>query len=265
VALLGVDDRGNGYEHATRTDAISLLDIRFTDKSASMLSFPRDLYVPLPNLKDVGIEQDRLNTAFLYGEVYDVPGGGPAEFKSTMELNFGTRVDRYVMVNFSAFVGFVDALGGIDLDIPKAIYDPQFPADDGSTGTVVFELPAGPQHLDGRIALRYARTRHQDDDYNRVKRQQLVLLAIRDKLLSPSVIPQIPALIQAMNGLVRTDLSPEEIGALACVGPLIDRSAITTHSIDGTMIIPWTTPTGGRVSIPNREKIAPVVDAFLGH
>jgi anionic cell wall polymer biosynthesis LytR-Cps2A-Psr (LCP) family protein len=182
-----------------------------------------------------------------------------------MELNFGTRVDRYVMVNFSAFVGFVDALGGIDLDIPKAIYDPQFPADDGSTGTVVFELPAGPQHLDGRIALRYARTRHQDDDYNRVKRQQLVLLAIRDKLLSPSVIPQIPALIQAMNGLVRTDLSPEEIGALACVGPLIDRSAITTHSIDGTMIIPWTTPTGGRVSIPNREKIAPVVDAFLGH
>lgn len=266
IALLGVDDRSKpeeAYTHATRTDAITLVNVRFVSPSAAVLSFPRDLYLPLPNLENARIEQDRLNTAYLYGEIYNVPGGGPAEFKATIELNFGIRVDRYVMVNFAAFEKTVDALGGIDVDVPDAIYDRDFPADVGS-GTIVLDIPAGLQHMDGKTALRYARTRHQDDDYHRVKRQQLVLLAIRDKLFSPEVVPQLPALLDSFSDSVRTDLSPSEIAALLCLGPKIDRAAITAHSIDGTMVIPWTTPTGGRVSIPNREVIAPLVQEFLG-
>lgn len=264
IALLGVDDRESDYERATRTDAISLINLRFTDKSAAMFSIPRDLYVALPNLSEVGIEADRINTAYLYGDVYGVTGGGPAELKDTVELNFGIRVDRYVLINFGAFEAMVDALGGIDLDVPKAIYDESFPADDGSGGTIVFELAAGRQHLDGRTALRYARTRHQDDDYHRVQRQQHVLLAIRDKLLSPEVIPHLPELLNRFSGLIRTDLSAQEMAMLACLGPQIDRAAIETYAIDGTMIIPWTTPGGGRVSIPNRDVIAPLVQQFLG-
>lgn len=263
IALLGVDDRASNYEQATRTDAISLINVRFTDKSAAMFSIPRDLYVALPNLSEVGIEADRINTAYLYGDVYGVKGGGPAELKDTVELNFGIRVDRYVLINFGAFEAAVDALGGIDVEVPKAIYDESFPADDGSSGTVVFEVAAGWQHFDGRTALRYARTRHQDDDYHRVQRQQQVLLAIRDKLLSPQVIPQLPELLNRFSGLIRTDLSPQELALLACLGPQIDRSAIETYAIDGTMVIPWTTPGGGRVSIPNRDVIAPLVQQFL--
>jgi LCP family protein required for cell wall assembly len=264
LALLGVDDREEGYERATRTDAISLVNVNFTNQSAAMFSIPRDLYVALPNLAEVGIEADRINTAYLYGEVYGVEGGGPAELKEAIELNFGIRVDRYVMVNFGAFEAAVDALGGIDIDVPKAIYDPNFPADDGSGRTVVFELPAGWQHLDGRTALRYARTRHQDDDYHRVQRQQQVLLAIRDKLLSPDVIPHLPDLLNRLSGLIRTDLSPQELAMLACIGPQIDRAAIEAYAIDGTMVIPWTTPNGGRVSVPDRDAIAPLVQEFLG-
>jgi anionic cell wall polymer biosynthesis LytR-Cps2A-Psr (LCP) family protein len=167
------------------------------------------------------------------------------------------------VINFGALKATVDALGGIDLDVPTAIYDPDFPADEGD-GTMVLDIPAGPQHMDGAMALRYARTRHQDDDYHRVKRQQAVLLAIRDKLVNPQAIVQIPALIAAIQGLGQTDLSPSEIGALACLGPRIDRAAIQAYSIDGTMIQPWTTPAGGSVSIPNRDLIAPVVQQFLG-
>ncbi len=262
VALLGVDDRGKNYSIATRTDAITLVNVNFARRTASLLSFPRDLYVPLPNLAKQNITQDRLNTAFEFGELYKVDGGGPAEFKSTIEWNFGLRVDRYVMVNFGAFEAAVDALGGIDVDVPTAIYDPEYP--DNNYGTLVFSLPAGPQHMDGQTALRYARTRHQDSDYQRIKRQQLVLLAIRDKLFSPQVIPQIPALIATLGQLARTDLSPTEIASLACIGAQIDRSAINAQTIDGTMVIPWTTPGGAAVSIPNREAIAPVVDKFLG-
>lgn len=263
IALLGVDDREGNYGKPTRTDAISLVNVRFTDRTASILSIPRDLYVPLPYLEAAGILQDRINTAYLHGEVYGVEGGGPAEFKATVELNFGVRVHRYVMVNFGAFVALVDALGGIDLEVPKAIYDPMFPAEDG-IHYELFELPAGLQHLDGATALKYARTRHQDDDYRRIQRQQAILLAIRDKIARPEVLPQIPALIQALSGSIRTDLTAEELAALACLGPQIDRAAITTHAITGAHIIPWTTPSGGRVSIPNRDAIAPLVEAFLG-
>jgi LCP family protein required for cell wall assembly len=262
IALLGVDDRSQNYTIATRTDAITLVNINFARHTGALLSFPRDLYVPLPNLENHNITQDRLNTAFEFGEVYKVQGGGPAEFKETIEWNFGLRVDRYVMVNFGAFETAIDALGGIDVDVPVAIYDPQYPTE--NYGTTVFSLPAGRQHMDGRTALRYARTRHQDNDYERVKRQQLVLLAVRDKLFSPKVIPQIPALIATLGNLARTDLSPAEIASLACIGAQIDRSAINAQTIDSTMVIPWTTPGGAQVSIPNRERIAPVVDTFLG-
>jgi LCP family protein required for cell wall assembly len=263
IALLGVDDRSQNYTLAARTDAISLVSVNFITPSASLLSFPRDLYVPLPNLQKENIDQDRLNTAYEYGEIYKVPGGGPAEFKATLEWNFGIRVDRYVLANFGAFEAAVDAVGGIDVNVPVDIYDPAYPTD-SNTGTMVFSLAAGPQHMDGQTALRYARTRHQDDDYHRVQRQQLVLLALREKLVSPEVIPQIPALIATLGRLARTDLAPQELAALACLGTKIDRSAIIAQTIDGTMVIPWTTTGGAQVSIPNREVIAPVVDRFLG-
>jgi LCP family protein required for cell wall assembly len=262
IALLGMDSRGNEITFRARTDAITLVHVDLTTGTAAMLSIPRDLYVPLPNLGGVGISQDRINTAFLFGDIYGVPGGGPAEFKQAVELNLGIRVDRYALFNFGAVKSTIDALGGIDLNVPEAIHDPDFPADDG-IGTILLDVPAGPQHMDGATALRYARTRHQDDDYHRIKRQQLVLLAVREKLISPSAIPQIPALLATLQHLGRTDLSPTEIAALACIGPRIDRASIRTLAIDGTMIVPWTTPSGGNVSIPNRDRIAPVVQQFL--
>lgn len=263
IALLGVDDREGDYSKPTRTDAISLVNVRFTGKSASLLSIPRDLYVAQPSLAYADMKQDRINTAWLHGEIYGVEGAGPAELKSTVELNFGIRVHRYVLVNFGAFIQFVDALGGIEVDVPEAISDPRFPREaDG--GTFVFEVPAGVNHFDGLTALRYARTRHQDDDYHRVRRQQLVLLAIRDRLFSPDVIPQIPALIASLNGLVRTDLTPEELAALACLGPQIDRANIHMLTLTPNNVIPWTTPTGAQVSIPNRDTLGPLVQEFLG-
>jgi LCP family protein required for cell wall assembly len=262
IALLGMDTRADDYDYRARTDAIILLRLNFVTGRAAMFSIPRDLYVPLPNLQEVEIDQARINSAYLYGEIYGVPGGGPAEFKQTVELNFGVRVDRYVLINFAAFKQVVDAVGGIDIDVPKAIYDPDFPADEGD-GTMILDIPAGPTHMDGAQALRYARTRHQDDDYHRIQRQQLVLLALRDRLARPEVIPQIPALIAAMQNAGRTDLSVGEMAALACLGPSIEREEITSLAIDGTMILPYTTPTGGRVGIPNRDLISPLVETFL--
>jgi LCP family protein required for cell wall assembly len=262
IALLGIDDRASDYAMASRTDAIILARLDFNAQRVTLLSIPRDLYVPFPNGGYTGIEMGRINTAYLYGEVYGVPGGGPQQFKDTIAYNFGIPVDRFVLVNFEAFVQTVDAVGGVEVEVPAAIYDDQFP-DENDSGTMLFALDAGWQHFDGLTALRYARTRHQDDDYHRNQRQQQVLLALRDKMLSPTVIPQLPTVINAMSGSVRTDLAPEEIAALLCASPQIDRAALTPLSIDANMVIPWITPDGGSVSIPDREAIAPVVSQFL--
>ncbi len=261
IALLGLDTREGDYARSSRTDAMTLVRLDFRRPAATMLTIPRDLYVALPNLAAQGIFEQRINTAFLFGEVYGVPGGGPAEFKQTVELNFGIRVDRYVLVHFPAFIAAVDALGGIQVEVPSAIYDPSFP--DASGGTMLFELPAGWQTLDGQTALRYVRTRHQDDDYQRGKRQQQVLLAIRDQLTRPELIPRIPALVAALINAGQTDLTPGELAALACLGPRIDRPSINSYAIDGTMVLDWYTAGGARVSIPNRDLIAPVVQQFL--
>lgn len=261
IALLGLDTREGDYSRSSRTDAITLVRVNFRQPSASMLTLPRDLYVALPNLEAQGLFEGRINTAYLYGEVYGVPGGGPAEFKQTIELNFGIRVDRYVLVHFPAFIAAVDAVGGILVDVPQPISDPDFP--DGEGGTTLFEIPAGLQYMDGQTALRYVRTRHQDDDYQRGQRQQEVLLALRDQLAQPDVIPRLPALVAALINAGQTDLSAGELAALACLGPKIERDTIRSLAVDGGMVLDWYTTTGARVSIPNRDLIAPLVVEFL--
>lgn len=263
VAILGVDDRAGDYSIPSRTDALMFANLRFAEHEAGVLSVPRDLWVSQANTEYTGIFEDRINLAYLYGESYDVPGGGPGQLKATVAENFGFNVDRYVLINFDAFVRFVDALGGIDVDVPKAIYDSQFPAQTGD-GTIVFEVEPGLQHFDGLTALRYARTRHQDSDYERIKRQQLVAMAIRDRLISGSSLTRLPALLGALRGSVRTDLTPEEIAMLLCAGPQIPSEGIHTFAIDGAYVTPWTSPGGGAVSLPRTEAIATLIDGFLG-
>lgn len=260
IVLLGLDKRP-GETRPTRTDAITLVRIEPQTASAAMLSIPRDLYLPLPNLEAQGINQSRINTAYLYGEIYGVPGGGQAQVKDTLAWNFGIPVDRYVLMDFGAFVQFIDTLGGIMVDVPKPINDAEFPTEEG--GVMLFTLNPGQQVMDGQTALRYVRTRHQDNDYGRMQRQQDVLLAVRDRVLMPEVIPQWPALIANLSTLMQTDLSLDELARLACVARQIDRANIRTYAINGPYIIPWTTPTGGSVIIPNRETLAPLVERFL--
>ena len=263
ILILGIDGRESNYDEAARTDTLMVAGINYGDRTASLLSFPRDLYVALPGLEPYAITEGRINTAYVYGEAFDLPGGGPGLVQDTVTVNFGIRLHRHVVLSFQAFVDTVNALGGIDLDVPEAIYDDEFPADVGD-GTILFELPAGQQHLDGITALRYARTRHQDNDFNRIKRQQQVLLAIRDKALGPDLLPRLPALVEALYGSVRTDLSLTEMASLLCIGQKIGREAIRTYALDSNYVRAWVTEEGAQVIIPDREAIAPIVEEFNG-
>lgn len=258
ILLMGVDRRPAQGDVPTRSDAITLLSIDPQSKAAAMLSIPRDLYVPLYGLDRV----DRINTAYFFGEAQRVPGGGMQEAKDTIAWNLGVPVDKAVVIDFEGFKRAIDALGGIDVDVPGRIVDNAYPTEDFGVEQLIIE--AGPTHMDGELALKYVRTRHQDSDFGRLQRQQQVILAARDKAFSLGVIGHLPNLMDAVADSYSTDLTIAEIVSIARVWNDIPRENIRTYRIDESMTQFWTTPSGASVLIPNRDLIAPVVAVFLG-
>lgn len=260
ILLIGMDGRSANYGRAARADALSVVGVNFGDRTAQVLSIPRDLWVQIPAYGDNPAFEDRINVAYALGQQYGYPGGGPAFEAYTISQTFGLRIDRAVVLNFTAFEGAVDTIGGVDIDVQRAIYDPKYPDDEG--GTLVLEIPAGRVHMDGRTALMYARTRHQDSDFGRIRRQQQVLMAVRDKLLTPDTLLVLPSLAQLVYQSVRTDLSLDEVGLLGCVGPKIPREAIARIAIGSEMVEAFTAPSGAAVLRPKMDVILPLLEGF---
>ncbi len=259
ILLIGIDGFSNDYTRAARADTVMLLGIDFGAKAAELVSFPRDLWLPLAN--GLPVAEARINSAYHYGELYGVEGGGPAELAATLSQNFGVRIDRHVVVSFLAFEQAVDALGGIEIDIPQPIRDPNYPRR-STEGTIAIEFPAGRVLMDGGTALIYARIRHDSSDFQRMRRQQQVLFAVRDKLLSPEVLPQIPALTSVLWSAVRTDLTIEDIALLGCAGVQIQDSAIYNTTISEKMVQPTKLQDGAQVLMPNIDAINAALASF---
>jgi LCP family protein required for cell wall assembly len=257
--MIGIDGVNDNYYRAARSDTIIMLGVNFAAKTANMLSIPRDLWVPLTGLGT--ITADRINTAYHYGELFGVPGGGPAALSTVLSTTFGLRVDRYVVVNFDSFIQGIDAIGGVDINIPKPLHDPAYPLRDG-TGTIVIDFPAGQVHMDGATALIYARIRHDSSDFTRMRRQQQVLFAARDKLLSPLTLPQLPGLVQVLMGAARTNLSLQDMALLGCLAPQVNKQSIQSWVIDGNMVQDTRLQDGADVLLPNMDAIVPVLKQF---
>jgi hypothetical protein len=171
-------------------------------------------------------------------------------------------VQSYVRVNFNAVVKLVDLLGGIDVYNEEDINDLSYP--DMNFGYDPFKLKAGWQHLDGATALKYARTRHGSSDFYRMRRQQQVVLAMRDKALDSGalakLLPQAPQIYQTLRDSIESNLSPLELAQLAMLARDIPSERIARVSIDETATQYWTTPQGASVLIPNRDKIRELRD-----
>jgi LCP family protein required for cell wall assembly len=257
ILLLGTDRRAQ-EQGPCRTDTMIVVTVDAQSKAAGMLSIPRDLWVSIPNHSE-----GRINTAHFLGDSYDYPGGGPALAKKTVQYALGIPVHYYVRVDFEGFERLVDAIGGITIDVTEAIYDDKYP--DGNYGYMTIDIPAGMQHMNGQLALQYARARHGSTDFLRAKRQQEVLKAIRDKVLGLDIpLTKIPEMLRIVGGSVQTDLSLTEMYALAKVGREITAANIKSVVIDESMTTPQTTPDGAQVLIPNREHIREVVHELFG-
>ncbi len=238
ILLLGIDQRA-GMTGPARTDTMLVLTLDPEAKTAGMFSINRDLWVTLPD----GHGEGKINTAHFVGEVEHLPGGGPALAQKTVESAFNLPVPYYVRFNFSGFEKLIDLVGGIDLYVAEPIDDPDYP--DAGFGYEPFHLDAGWQHLDGHTALKYARTRATPgSDLDRVKRQQQVILTVRDKILDrqllPQLLPQIGVLLQTLGDAVQTNLTPGQIYQLADFAGQIDRTKISAVTIEPAMIEPLT-------------------------
>jgi LCP family protein required for cell wall assembly len=261
VLLLGIDQR-EGEEGPWRTDTVLVLTLDPVTMSAGMLSVPRDLWVTIPGYD----EQNRINTAHYYGDAYNYPGGGPALARDTVTWNLGIPIHFYARVNFTAFEKVIDEIGGIDLYIKDTIDDPLYP--DEGYGYDPFFIEAGEQHLDGAMALKYARTRATfGGDFDRGRRQQDVILAVRDQVVQLNQLPQLiakaPVLMDTLGDAIRTDMSLEQALQLAQLASEIDSQRIVTAVIDHNYTSAWETPDGAQVLIANREAMRQLRDLLF--
>jgi LCP family protein required for cell wall assembly len=223
-----------------------------------MLSIPRDLWVSIP-----GYDEDRINKAYFLGDKNGYPGGGPALAMKTVQYNLGVPVHFYAQIDFDGFRQIVDTLGGIDIYVPQTIDDPKFP--DNNYGYDPFYIEAGQHTLDGQGALKYARTRATPGaDFSRAKRQQAVLLAIKDKALQLNMVPKIPELWNTMAGTFETNLELIDIVELSQLADEIDPDSIQTAVLDHTYTYDYVVPdTGAQVLIPYRDKIRALIDEMF--
>lgn len=249
LLLMGLDYRDWEAEGPSRTDTMILFTIDPETRSAGMLSIPRDLWVYIP-----GFDYGKINTAHYLGEAYQVNGGGPGLALQTVQLFLGIPIQYYAEVDFYAFERFINEIGGVEIDVPEEIsVDPLGPGN-----TVI--LQPGMQILDGPTALAYARNRDTaGGDFDRAQRQQQVILAIRDRILSfellPTLIGKTPTLYKDLRSSINTNLTLEQLIRLAWLAQQIPPENITRSAIGTDQVTITISPDGLDILQPDPDAI----------
>jgi LCP family protein required for cell wall assembly len=238
ILLLGSDQRPN--DSGFRTDTIQLLTINPTEKTVKLTAFPRDLYVYIP-----GYTVQRINTAMGWG--------GIEALADTMEYNFGVKPDYYVLINFWSFVDVIDSIGGIRVDIERDFCDHR-----DAFGW--YCVSSSEFWMDGESALWYVRARYSTSDLDRGRRQQEVLDAVFDKLMSLDSLQHAPELYDIYKQNVTTNLNFDIISGLFPVAyKMAETHGIENRSIGAGQVYNWTTTSGAMVLVPVREQVLDVM------
>ncbi|HYK96716.1 MAG TPA: LCP family protein [Candidatus Dormibacteraeota bacterium] len=235
LLLIG-SDAGPG-RWSLRTDTMIVLSVDIATHRAAMFGIPRNIVnVPLaPEDQDAfpnGRFPQFLNALYVYamGHANQFPGGDARGFRAVtgaVQELVGVPLDGAIVVDLNGFVDLVNAVGGLWINIPQRLYDAHYPKPDGS-GYIQISIPPGCQQLNGDRALEYARSRHQDDDYARMRRQQAVLLALRHELNPIALLPRVPQLLDIAKNNLWTTIQPGDIADLAALAAHVDSHDIQT-------------------------------------
>ncbi|MFQ5921968.1 MAG: LCP family protein [Anaerolineales bacterium] len=261
IALLGSDRRPHwtGFN----TDVIIIISVHPALGEVVMLSIPRDLYVYLP-----GYSMRRINTAFSIGERVNYPGGGPALFADTVRYNFGIPIHHYAKVEMDGFSRIVDTVGGVEVNVSCSYRDWRLRSPgldpEREPNWHLYTVAPGVRHMDGDLALWYARSRKLSSDFDRGRRQQEVLRALYREILSLELITRIPELYSDLRDTVTTDLALTELLSLAPLATRIGTADVRSRFIGKDEATSWRIPSSGaQVLVPKPGPIAALVaDAF---
>ncbi len=207
VLFLGVGVEGQSGSDLTDTIMLASFDMK--NHNVSLISIPRDLYIKIP---EVGYS--KINTAYEYGNKIDYNGGGGGLARDTVSNILGVPIHYYVAMDFDGFKEIIDTLGGIDIKVDKSIYDYNYPCQN-ERGKCSFILEKGDYHMDGALTLKYVRSRQSTSDFDRARRQQQVLVAIKDKAFEKQIImnpKKVYDLYNALSSHLKTDFQMPEIG-----------------------------------------------------
>ena len=269
--LLVGGDAGPG-RWSLRTDTMILLSVDIASGRAAMFGIPRNLRnVPLPDgpaaaFPGCDCYPDLLNSLYVYAGAHpELFRGGEQRGYLALQDAVSEMVDRpldgMVVVTLNGFVRLVDALGGLDIYTPYNLYDSKYPLENG-TGNIELWIPAGQHHFDGHLALAFARSRHQDSDYDRMYRQQLVLNAMRRQICPSDLVFRIPELLDIAKDSLWTDFPIEQLPDLLELGSRVKADKIASYQFWPPDIPEDLTPAG--VALIRQMVVSPFAPTASG-
>lgn len=242
ILLMGSDQRPGAADF--RTDTLLLVVLK-PDGSISLVSFPRDLWVYLPDRF-----MQRINSAQEFG--------GFELVQKTFQYNFGFTPQSYILTNFSGFQSIVDSLGGVDIQVGRTLSDTRSGYPDGYT------VSPGLVHMDGATTLWYVRSRKTTSDLDRLRRAQEVISGIGSKLLSQGGLAHLPQVYAAFRDAVVTDLTLQDVTSLLPLFQKADPSRVQRYAIGINQLLPFITTNGADVVLPQPDAIRQMLLQALG-
>ncbi|MBT6254194.1 LCP family protein [Candidatus Uhrbacteria bacterium] len=252
ILLMGIG--GAGHDGAQLTDTIIYGSYKPSTGDVGMMSIPRDLAIPIP-----GYGWRKINHTNYFGEVEETGGGAEYAAEVIGDL-LNQDMHYYVKIDFQGFEDFIDNLGGIDVYVETAFTDPLYPTKDHLTQTISFE--EGWQHMDGETVLQFSRSRHgtngEGSDFARSRRQQKVLLGVKDKVFSAKTIfnpKRISNLIGTVKENIDTNLSTWELVRLSSFARDFEQENIHHYVLDNSIDSPLyeTHMNGAYVLLPDND------------
>ncbi len=255
--LLGVG--GEGHDGPQLSDTIIFTSFRPSTKEIGMLSIPRDLTIPIP-----GYQWHKINEVNAFGE-QQKQGYGPEFASKVIGDLLDQEIQYYVKIDFNGFAELIDEVGGVNVYVDRAFTDASYPTDDYLTQTIAFET--GWQKMDGTTALAFARSRHgtngEGSDFARAARQQKILLALKDRVLSAATLlnpSRITKLMSTLSSHIKTNMGLWELVRMGSFLPNLDTSHISHHVLDESINSPLyaTNINGAYVLLPKDDDWGPV-------
>jgi len=242
ILLLGMG--GKNHPGGQLSDTMIIVSIDWSTKKVAMISVPRDLWVKIPNYWTA-----KINEAYYAGERNSKKGGsGGASSSQVVSEIFNLPIHYYLTVDFDGFKSMIDTVGGLDIYVEKDLYDPYYPAAN-MIDYDPLKIKAGLHHMDGVLALKYARSRETTSDFDRSRRQEQVMAALKEKVLTLGTLAnplKITELLNTLGAHMKTNLSVGELKALGDEIKDLDTKNIINKVLDTAPGSPLTATTDER-------------------